>query len=180
MKRHIFKIFLYCICITVLLIFAGCGKQAAPKQSPVPQAEIVPGSGNVMVKPETITTKVNEEFTTEIIIDSGNQKVAAYGFLITFNKNIIDVDVAKGNSGVEPGKDGYVAAQNANNPGKLDVAGFDVYGKGPGKELHFLTIHWKAVRTGKSTIDIKVKNLVDETTKVIGRPAGINSEVTVE
>ena len=180
MKRNMFKTCLYSICIIVLLFFSGCGKGTAPKQTQIPERDIIPGSGNVRILPETITTQVASEFTTDIFVDSGDQKVAAYGFMLTFNKDILNVDVSEGTSGVVPGKDGYVAAQNANNPGRLEVAGFDVYGKGPGKELHFLTIHWRAMKKGKSPINLTVKNLVDETTREVGMPTGISGQVIVE
>ena len=180
MKRNMLKILVYSICIITVLFSVACDKKTQPKRSPVPQIEILPGAGNVSMKPETIAAAVNSEFTTDIMVNSGSQKVAAYGFQFTFNKDIILVDTSKGTSGVEPGPDGYVVTQNANIPGSLIVAGFDVYGKGPGKELNFLKIYWKAVGKGKAPIDFKVKTLVDETTLEVGKPQGFSCEVTVE
>ena len=129
---------------------------------------------------EISTVAVNTEFQTKIYINSGNQKVAAYGFLLNFSNDIINLDVNKGNSGVDPGADGYVAALNTSVPGQLFVAGYDVYGKGPGVELHFLTINWRAMKAGETSITITVRNLVDETTGIVGKPIGISGKVVVQ
>lgn len=168
------------MCIITLLSVFSCVKQTEPKQSPVPEEDIIPGSGRVWINPETSTVPVNSEFQTEIYINSGNKKVAAYGFLFTFSKDIISLDMEKGNSGVNPGKDGYVAALNTSVPGQLFVAGYDVYGKGPGESLHFLTINWRAVKKGETSFTITVRNLVDETTRTIGKPVGIGGKVIVQ
>jgi hypothetical protein len=180
MKRNIYKTLLLCISIVTLLLFPGCGKQTGPKQSPVPEKEIVPGSGRVWISPEVSTVPENAEFKTDIFVDSGNQKIAAYGFLLNYSEDIISLDVEKGNNGVEPGSDGYLAALNNSVSGQLFVAGYDVYGKGPGKELHFLTINWRAVKKGETTITITVRNLVDETTGIVGKPVGISGKVVVQ
>lgn len=180
MKRNMYKAFLFFMCIIALLVFSSCGKQTGPRKSPVPDKEILPGSGRVWIKPETSTVPLNSEFQIDIYVNSGNQKVAAYGFLLNFTKDIINLNTGIGNNSVEPGDDGYIAALNTNVPGQLFVAGYDVYGKGPGLELHFLKIHWRAVKKGETIITITVKNLVDETTAVVGKPVGISSKVVVE
>lgn len=180
MKRNLYKTIVYSMCIIALLLFSGCGKQTGPKRSPVPEKEIIPGSGRVWITPVISTVQDSSEFKTDVYVNSGDQKVAAYGFLINFSEDIINLDTEKGNSGVEPGKDGYIAALNANVPGQIFVAGYDVYGKGPGKELHFLVINWRAAKKGETTITITVKNLADETTGIIGKPLGISSKVIVQ
>jgi len=137
------------------------------------------GTTDVWFVPGEKTLGLGEKFSTGVHVDSGTSKLGAYQFTITYNQNIITVDTTKGTNGVEPGADGFVAAVNANTPGRLIVNGFDAYGKGPGNDLHVLTVHWKTVGAGTTTLGLTVTDLVDETGITIGTPHGIDGEVTV-
>ena len=117
---------------------------------------------------------VGDTFNTQIYVDSGSQKVGAYGFNITFNSNIVNVD------GIIAGPDGITPISNIQNSnGWTMVTGFDANGVDAGTNLNFLTITWNAIAVGESVLAIKVINLVDETPINIGTPQGINSHVTV-
>jgi hypothetical protein len=179
MKRKMYKSFVLFLCVIALLLFSSCGKEKGPKQSPVPRRDIIPGSGRVWMDPEISTVSVDSEFKTDIFVNSGDQKIAAYGLIFNYSEDIITLNKDIGNNGVTPGDDGYVAALN-NTEGQLFIAGYDVYGKGPGDKLHFLTINWRAVKTGETTITITVEKMVDETTDVVGKPVGISGKVVVE
>ncbi|MBN1697646.1 MAG: hypothetical protein JW881_09045 [Spirochaetales bacterium] len=163
----------------VIVFFAGCEKKSDPSKTPKPEY-ILPGSGNVWIVPEELTVAAGEAFTTEIHINSGNQKVASYGIDLTFTSDIIQIDVSKGETGIEAGKDGYVSAVNPNLKDMAKLAGFDVHGTGPGVDLNFLTVHWKAVKKGTSKINITVDKVTDEKTNDVGRPKGIGGTVIVE
>ena len=67
----------------------------------------------------------------EVHIDSGDQKVAAYGIEIYYSSRIIEPDTYYGTQGVEAGPDGYMAAVGVYS-GYFDITGFDVNGTGSG------------------------------------------------
>ncbi|MBN2440555.1 MAG: hypothetical protein JXJ04_04400 [Spirochaetales bacterium] len=151
-----------------------------PTKTPEPKKVTGPQVGEFWMEVPVKPVAPGAEFSTPIRINTGTQKIAAYGINISYDPAIIAIDVTKGSNGAEPGKDGYVAASNPTKPGVMYVAGFDVYGKGPGEALHMVTIYWKAVGKGTSAIEIMVKNLVDETIKPIGVQKGISSKVQVK
>ncbi len=128
----------------------------------------------------TVTDKeVGDIFETDIYVDTGNQKIAAYGIDITYNQNVIVVETSIGTSGVEAGADGFVTAVDANTPGVITILGFDVVGTGPGSQLHLLRIWWEAIALGTSPLDISIDALVDENNIDIGTPTGIDGSVEV-
>ena len=151
-----------------------------PTQTPEPIKKFEPNVGEFWMEVPKKPVAKGSEFSTKIRINTGDQKIAAYGIRISFDPAVIDVDTGKASIGVEPGPDGFLAAENLTDPGTLFAAGFDVYGKGPGDNLHILTIHWKAVGIGISTINISVNNLVDEKVAVIGVKKGLSAVIEVE
>jgi hypothetical protein len=178
-KRKLWRKSLIIIMAIAMLVIAGCEKKTGASQTPIPEY-ILPGSGDVWIVPEEITVNAGEEFITEIHVNSGNQKVASYGLDLNFTSSIISIDTSKGESGVDAGKDGYVSAVNAALQNKIRIAGFDVYGTGPGPDLNFLKIYWKAVGSGTSKINVTVDKITDEKTRDLGRPMGIGGTVTVQ
>ena len=134
-------------------------------------------TGDVMIS--SVSDKnVGDTFNTQVYVDSGSQKVATYGIEITWNESILIVQ--GGNDGVDAGADGFLNAANVNNTaGNMSVAGFDIFGVGPGNQLHLLTITWNAIAVGESVLAIVVNSLTDETTTDIGTPQGINSHVII-
>jgi hypothetical protein len=147
-----------------------------PRPSAPPR---VPGSS--WMQPEEINVTVNQKFTTEIHVHTGDkQKIAAYGYTVTYDKSMIALDIALGNTGVESGPQGFVNAINANEPGQIKIAGFDVNGKDPGKNLSFLIIHWTAKAAGSTDINLDIKNINDNLGNPIGKPEATGTAVNIK
>ena len=114
-------------------------------------ARFVPAAwapGSVWMDPSHLTRAPFGFFTTRVYVDSSSDLVAAYGFTLTYDPSVIVVNVETGTRGVLAGADGFVTAVNADCPGTLVIAGFDVNGTGPGSGLRFLGISWRALATG--------------------------------
>jgi hypothetical protein len=150
-----------------------------PGPTPVPTGTPQPGAGDVWFVPDTIAVGINSDFATEIHVNSGSQKLAAYGFDISYNA-LLNVRKSVGTDGVEEGPDGFVAAVNANSSGIIKISGFDTSGSGPGSDLHVITVHWAALSyTGDCTLDLEINDLGDENTDTIGSPRAIDGHVTI-
>jgi predicted RNA-binding protein with EMAP domain len=137
------------------------------------------GAGEVSVVPSDLTVTEGDNFSVEIHVNTGAQKIAAYGIYIGYNTEVLALDTSMGESGISEGPDGFIAAVNAKQPGLVRVSGFDTSGEGPGTDLHLLTVYWTAIGTGTSLIEITVDNLVDNNTHNIGERKGINGTATV-
>jgi hypothetical protein len=137
------------------------------------------GPGTCSMFPKSVAVDLNDQFTTEIHVDTGSQKIAAYHVDVLFDSNIISVNTGVGSSGVTDGTDGFHAAVNANSASVLQINGFDVAGEGPGSNLHLVTINWTAVGNGTTDVTMEVDVLVDTSYVTIGTPAGNISTVTV-
>jgi hypothetical protein len=148
-----------------------------PTETPTP-TPVGGTGGEVWFVPETSTVSLNDEFTVEIHANTGTRRLAAYGFEIAYDAAIISVNTDIGNSGVEAGADGYVAAVNPNKAGRLVVTGFDTAGTGPGSDLHVITINWRAEGIGTSSLHLTINNVADEATNDIPATAS-NGSVTV-
>jgi hypothetical protein len=151
-----------------------------PTQTPSPTKTPGPQIGEFWFEVPGDPVGLETEFETKMFFNSGDKKIAAVGLEVTFDPEILTTNAEKGTSGVEPGPDGFVAAVNSSKPGILTIAGFDVFGKGPGEKLHFLTIYWKAVGRGESPVSIKVINAVDVTTADLGASKGLSAFITVK
>ncbi|MBN2440480.1 MAG: leucine-rich repeat domain-containing protein [Spirochaetales bacterium] len=135
--------------------------------------------GDVWFTPATLKVMVGIGFTTEVHVNSGEQQLGAYGFDVTFDQTIITPNVSKGNNGVEPGPDGFLAAVGLPTPGHLRISGFDTMGEGPGADLHLLTVNWNADNLGSTLLTNNVENFIDPATDPIGTPNGIAGSVEV-
>ncbi len=121
---------------------------------------------------------VGNVFTTDIYVDTGTQNLAAYGFAITWDPDIISVQ--GGNDGVEAGSEGFLAAVNVNNnAGTMSVSGFEATGTGPDSELDLITITWVAVAEGTTVLDLTIDTLIDSDLNNVGTPNDIDGSVTV-
>jgi hypothetical protein len=109
----------------------------------------------------------------DVVVDSGNQKFAAYGFTINFDSNILNV------VDVEEGADGFLAAANTGTPGEIKASGFDASGTGPGTNLQALIITFHAISKGTSFLSLNVNQLIDETTNTIGAACGNSGSVNI-
>ncbi len=133
-----------------------------------------PEGGDVTMQ-DVSDIKVGDEFSTTIYVDTGIQKVAAYGIDITFDPAILQV------TSIVASVNGFVAATNIDNDlGILTIAGFDTTGKGPDALQDIFIINWQAIAEGNSIIGIQVNDLTDENTEIIGTPNGIDNSILVE
>jgi len=139
-----------------------------------PQVTSPPGVGDVSMSPNSVTGNVGETVDINILVNSGNQRVAAYGLDITYNQNIL------GNPQVDEGADGFVSATNTGTPGLIVTSGFDASGVGPGGNLELLVITFTGNNVGTSQIGVTVNDLVDETGVDVGNPNGKGGTVTIE
>jgi hypothetical protein len=152
---------------------------AVPPPTPIPTS-VPRNPGEVWLIPENQEVSNGASFTTEVHCHTGLQELGAYGIDLYFDSAIIVVDTLVGDeSGVDEGPDGFIAAINPNDDGVLKTSGFDTGGTGPGSDLHILTIHWKAIGRGTSSINIDVRNMTDPDTEDIGTLNGISGSVTV-
>jgi hypothetical protein len=119
------------------------------------------------------------DFSLDVYVNSGDQKLAAYGIVVSFVETIVEANTAIGNKGVEAGPDGFISAISTDGPGTIVISGFDIDGTGPGSTLHIVTINFSAVDTGSSAIGLSVDSLVDEDTDPIGTPTGVGGNVEV-
>jgi aryl-phospho-beta-D-glucosidase BglC (GH1 family) len=134
-----------------------------------------PGGGpcNVSFSPSNSTQDIGSTFQIAVVVDSGSQELAAYGFTITYTSNVLSVVE------VEEGAQGFLAAANTNTPGEIVASGFDASGTGPGSNLEVLIITFNAQREGNSPLGIYVDQLVDPDTTTIGAACGNDGNVEV-
>ncbi|MBN2441348.1 MAG: alpha-galactosidase [Spirochaetales bacterium] len=144
-----------------------------PTPTPTPTPTTPPGECNVFFNPNNSTQGVNSSFRIDVMVDSGNQELSAYGFTITYNETILEVVE------VEEGSEGFVSAANTLNPGEIIVSGFDTSGTGPGSDLQVLVITFNAIAEGTSPLGLFVDKLVDGGTNTIGTACGIDGSVEV-
>jgi hypothetical protein len=150
---------------------------STPSPTPTPTSETPPpGVGDVSMSPSTVNAGEGTDFSFQIRVNSGNQRVAAYGIDITYDTNLISIG---SEDDVVEGADGFVSAVNINTPGLIRTSGFDTSGTGPGSSLHLLTVNMSADNVGTSAIGISVDTLADNNTDTIGTPRGIGGEVVV-
>lgn len=155
-----------------------------PTDTPAPTAVSTPEpsklvAGTIWLDPETITVNKNADVALKVMVNTGSDKLAAYGIKINYDSSILSVNTAVGTSGVEAGADGYVAAVNPNDAGILVTSGFDTGGKGPSLSLHIFTANFTALKSGKSTMQLQVNTLTNEAYATIGTPAGREGTVIV-
>jgi len=139
--------------------------------------------GTVSLTPASIRVESGVEVVLAVEIDSGSARVGAYTLEIGFDPTRLQVDTAAGaDQGVSAGTAGLgTNVVNVDNAlGRLVVTGFDVTGKGPGANLHLLSIYLRATGAdGTVPLTLGVSTLADELGQTIGTPAGQGSEVTI-
>jgi hypothetical protein len=151
-----------------------------PTPSPKPKEMPEPEKGECWLILKEMTIPLNTAFTTELHINTENQNFAAYGIKIKYNPAIVAVEAEIGINGVEAGPDGFVTVANTNKKGEIMIAGLNPSGKKGGKNLHAITIHWKAIGKGVTTLEVIVDNLVDSSTAAIGTLKGRHSTIEVK
>jgi len=155
--------------INGISIQPGSGPTATPTPTPTP----VIGDCNVSFDPQNSIQGLGSTFQIDVVVDSGNQNLAAYGFDITYDGSLLNVvDVAEGS-------DGFLAAANTSTDGQIVASGFDASGTGPGSNLQVLIITFQAESEGTSPLNISVDQLVDPDTNSIGSACGNSGSVTI-
>ncbi|MBN1693805.1 hypothetical protein JW879_00210, partial [candidate division WOR-3 bacterium] len=155
--------------VLVFILLSGIGLNAQEEPDP-PDSTV---AGAVWFRPYTQDSYKNDTVTTEIHVNSGEQLVACYGIDIAYDTNVINY------LSYEVGADGFVSAVNS-EPGNLKTSGFDAMGKGPGEDLHLLTIKWIAVGEGTSQLDMIINDLSDDMLFPIGTPTSNDGIINVE
>jgi hypothetical protein len=137
--------------------------------------------GAVWIDPKIKYVTNQDIFFLDVRMNSGTQRLAAFGIIIDYNTTVLDINTAVGYSGVEVGSDGIppVAVNLDELSGSLIISGFDVAGNEPGSDLHILRLNFSATAVGSSTIEVTVDNLVDVNSVDIGTPNGIGGVVNV-
>jgi arabinoxylan arabinofuranohydrolase len=144
-----------------------------PTTPPTPTPTTTPGDCNVFFNPNNSTQGINSTFEIDVVVDSGNQELAAYGFNITYDPIILSV------VDVEEGSDGFLSAANTQTPGEIVVSGFDTSGTGPDSDLQVLIITFTALEGGASVLGLNVDQLVDGETNTIGTACGNDGSVEI-
>jgi hypothetical protein len=161
------------ICISTIILF--CFFPTCVTTAPAD----LPSTGTVWFVPAEEEVTVDSDFTLETHVNTGNQRLAAYAFSISYPPDILDVNTDAGINGVEAGPEGFLIAVNVSRPGSLNVGGYDINGKGPDNDLNLITIHWKAIAAGYIKVNIKILNLNDEKTHLIGTPKGTGAKIKI-
>ncbi|MBN2737270.1 MAG: hypothetical protein JXR70_09840 [Spirochaetales bacterium] len=121
---------------------------------------------------------INSNFDTEIHVNTGTEQLGSYQFEIHYDPSIIAVDTTLGNNGVDPGKEGFLAAVNSMKPGILIFNGFNAFGSTPSENLHLATVHWHALSSGNSDVEIIVESLTSLKFTDIGNSQGETIKIT--
>lgn len=135
----------------------------------------------VYMSPAATTVSTGSAFTNEIRVNSGNQKVAAYGINLEWDSVLIYVNTSIGMNGVEAGDQGFLNAASVPSAGELKIAGFDAAGKGPGNNMQLVKIYWKAGTVAGSTdISVTVETMVDlNYNEITSSYRGAGAKITV-
>ncbi|MBN2440688.1 MAG: family 43 glycosylhydrolase [Spirochaetales bacterium] len=141
---------------------------------PTPTPTTPPEDCNVFFDPAHSTQILDSTFRIDVVVDSGNQELAAYGFNITYDPAILHV------AEVEKGVDGFLAAANTETPGEIIASGFDSSGTGPGSDLQVLIITFNGIAEGISSLGLYVDQLVDGGPTVIGTACGTDGSIEVK
>ncbi|MBN2441540.1 MAG: dockerin type I repeat-containing protein, partial [Spirochaetales bacterium] len=165
------KHLLFLLLFMVMLISLSFAQTPAP--TPVTKAGDQPG--DVWVYPREMTESLFSRIIVEIHANTGTQKLAAYGFYISFSSSLLHLE------DVEEGADGFIAAVGMGSPGYFIVSGFDASGTGPGNDLHVVTLDFTGYRgkCGRAAIEVDVDKLTDEKTDDIGTPRGYGGTIDI-
>lgn len=145
--------------------------------TPTPTGPVTP-VGLVSFGSSAYTAVLNSPLNVNVFVNSGTQKVSAYGMDLTYSTSILSVNTAMGTQGVSAGTDGYISAAK-DSSGTLTIGGFDAFGKGPGAKLHLITVHLTPKSKGNGTLRLTVNELIDDSYNNVGTPRGGSATVTV-
>ncbi|MBN2442074.1 MAG: leucine-rich repeat domain-containing protein [Spirochaetales bacterium] len=118
-----------------------------------------------------------DQLSIEIHVNTGDQKIAAYGIDILIDMRYLKLDHDSG--GIDAGPDGFISASSSSGSDLMVISGFDASGTGPGANLYILTVHCIALENGPSLLQLTVDSLMDESAYTIGTPRGFNNCITI-
>ena len=142
-----------------------------PEPIPVPDTSL---AGAMWYLPHDQIVDNGTSFLVEVHLNSGIQYFAAYGVDILYDSSIISYN------SYSIGAQGFVSALNVRTPDVVKISGFDAIGKGPGLDLHVLTIHWTAVAVGETVLGMEIDQLSDQYLNNIGKPTPNDGRVIVQ
>lgn len=137
-------------------------------------------SGDVRLSPTTLTLDPGQTFALQVLVDSGSQKLGGYTFELNYDHKLVQLDDT-----VTTGADALATANVFNVQNTKDstkITGLDINGKGPGGDLHILTLTGKVpadAPRGSTNVQLKVVSLINEMADTIGNPNGQGSTVNV-
>jgi hypothetical protein len=162
---------------TFLLLFTIIMASFSFAQSATPEPSLEPGDqvGDVWIYPQEMAISSGDLFYSEIHANTGSQRLAAYGFGITYDSSKINIQ------DVDEGADGFIAAVGMGSPGYFIIQGFDTNGTGPGSDLHVVTMTYENYpdECGTTAIQVTINEMVDYYTETIGTPQGYEGTVTI-
>jgi hypothetical protein len=151
---------------------------ATPNSGPTDPPQAPPGGA--WLRPASLTVYVNQNFTQDIYINAGDQKVANYDVTVTYGSNVLRVNTDLGVSGVSQGTYGFIGNVDAGTPGKLRITGSNPAGTGPGVNLFFLQINWTSLTLeGATSIGLITNVLSDTNGNTIGTLQNVGATVIV-
>jgi hypothetical protein len=166
-SRSHFSLYIGCL-VMLITAFAPMGLSAQSKV------------GDVWFDEPSITvTGVGRTFVTNLRVNTGTAKLGAVTFVMDFDASVVAVDTAYGDGGNMAAESGYTLIPNPNKTGKFTISGFKVAGAKASTALALLSIGWKAVGKGSTTITNNVTSLSNESGNTIGTPRGMSIKVTV-
>ncbi|MBN1699986.1 MAG: hypothetical protein JW881_20925 [Spirochaetales bacterium] len=139
-----------------------------------------PGEGDVWIVPENQNVRTSTIFNVQIHANTGSQRLGAYGFDLSYDSAYVVANTSIGTEGVEAGPDGFISAVNSSNNGIIRMSGFDTNGKGPGTDLHVLTVNLYAQQNrGTTYLGLDIIDFTNLDTVPIGNPNGRGANVTI-
>lgn len=175
---------------TILIIFISCNFEEIinqPTSQPIIEPTYTPTPtplpGEIWSEPDTIAKKVGDKFKTELYLNSGTEKVGAFGFSIKYDQNLVEIDKETGNSGIELKIENDLIQVNTEILGDIFIGGYDYEGINSGFEINIINIYWKAIEKGECLQLLTIDYVSDVEGEDIGEPGpreGMGSKVIVE
>jgi len=178
--------------LLVLRYVTGHIPQLPASLPPAPEGTPLPGAGELLITPDTYEAtiifspldpyhpRIADTLVSSIMVNTGNQELAAYSMDILHDHNLFCYDDSVGSSGIVAGEDGFYTAVNGCATGTFSVAAIDENGIGPGDALHLIDMHLIPIDEGASEITIRINNLVDENTYTVGNPSANTLQVDID
>jgi len=136
--------------------------------------------GDVQLEPASLRIIPGQNFALNVVVDSGAEKLGGYTLELSYDRNLVQFDTT-----VATGADALSTANVynvENDKGTIKMTGLDVTGKGPGGNLHILTLNGMAptdAAPGTATLKLNAVSLINEMADTIGTPSGQGATIVV-